>query len=356
MDKEKKKKLIIILVVVILLVVVEVGAALLLNSHVEKKQAAAGADTVKVTVSQGDGSIIIGEKLKEAGVISHPAFFRLMAKLKGAEGNWHYGTYELPVKTDYGELFSRMTKPQLPSIRVLLPEGLQAKQMGDRLEAAGVCSCRDFLDACVNGSFDYPFLDSVDQKTRISGLEGYLFPDTYYFEENTPPEEVIRAMLDRFQEKMYTKDYQQQAAAMGFTFDEAVILASMVESEAAEEQDRRIVAGIFQNRLKSPDFPKLQSCVTVEYAMGVKKSIISLKDTKYDSPYNTYLYPGLPYGPICCPGEISLKAVLWPQENDYYYFQSDEQGNLYYAETFAQHANIQTDVQKDWEVKETKIR
>ena len=143
---------------------------------------------------------------------------------------------------------------------------------------------------------------------------------------------------------------------MGFTFDEAVILASMVESEAADQRDRRIVAGIFQNRLKSPDFPKLQSCVTVEYAMGVKKSIISLKDTKYESPYNTYLYPGLPYGPICCPGEVSLKAVLWPEENDYYYFQSDEQGNLHYAQTFAQHANIQKDVQKDWEVKETKIR
>jgi UPF0755 protein len=128
-----------------------------------------------------------------------------------------------------------------------------------------------------------------------------------------------------------------------------VILASMVESEARKTEDRENVAGVFFNRLNNPDYSKLQSCVTVEYAMGVKKSIISYADTLYDSPYNTYLYSGLPVGPICCPGIDSIEATLYYAENDYYYFQADEYGNLYFAETYEEHAAVQADVQEYWE-------
>ena len=152
---------------------------------------------------------------------------------------------------------------------------------------------------------------------------------------------------------MYTKKIRNQAEKMGFSVDEILILASMAESEAVTKADRRTVSGVFLNRLEHGD--KLQSCVTVEYAKRMKKTIISLADTQYDSPYNTYLYAGLPYGPICCPGMVSIQAVLYHEDNDYYYFQSDESGRLHFAKTYQEHVRIQKEVQKDWEVKETKI-
>ncbi len=140
---------------------------------------------------------------------------------------------------------------------------------------------------------------------------------------------------------------------MGLSIDETVILASMAESEAVTKADRRTVSGVFLNRLEKDD--KLQSCVTVEYAKRMKKTIISLEDTKYDSPYNTYMYKGLPFGPICCPSMESIEAVLYNENNDHYYFQSDEKGRLHFAVTFAEHRKIQKEVQKDWKVTTTKI-
>ena len=109
-----------------------------------------------------------------------------------------------------------------------------------------------------------------------------------------------------------------------------------------------LTKAVFLNRLTNPAYTKLQSCVTVEYAMGIKKSIISYQDTQFDSPYNTYMYPGLPVGPICCPGKDSVEATIHHADNNYYYFQSDQNGHLYFAETFEEHAAIQKEVQADW--------
>ncbi len=312
-------------------------------------------EDITIDVPEGAGTIQVAYLLEDQGAISHHALFEAAAQMSGADRQWQTGQFKLKKGSGYKTLINQLTTPQLADVKVLIPEGKQLKQIAVILDKEGICDRDEFLTACEENDFDYEFLKGTDKEGRRR-LEGYLFPDTYYFSENTDPNEVIKTMLDRFDEVLYTEDNIKRAAELGYSFDEMIILASMVESEAALESDRKIVAGIFHNRLNDPDnYPLLQSCVTVEYALGIKKTIISYEDTEYDSPYNTYMYPGLPVGPICCPGEMSLKAALWSEENDYYYFQSDEEGDLHYARTWQEHASIQVDVQTEWETDEVQI-
>lgn len=299
-----------------------------------------------VNVPRGAGTIVVSEILLRDGIIAHPTAFQLYAGAKGYDEKWQYGTYNVKKGMGYRELCHLLTVPAQKSVKVVIPEGKQVRQIAKIFENKGICTAEDFLNAANTHKFDYPFLDGIHHENP---LEGYLFPATYYFEKNTDPDEVINEMLGAFQKHLWKQEYIDRAEEMGYTFNEMIILASIVESEATTHEDRETVAGVFLNRLTNPDYTRLQSCVTVEYAMGVKKSIISLEDTKFDSPYNTYMYPGLPIGPICCPGEDSFRATLYHPDNDYYYFQSDRNGHLHFAKTFKEHAAIQKEVQKGWE-------
>lgn len=303
----------------------------------------------RVTVEPGDGTIAIAERLKEQGIIRSSLLFRAAAKFAKDDGGWQSGTFDLPGKSSYAAIRECLRGVPEEVMRVTVPEGKQAKQIARILEENGVCSAEAFTEACRSVRFDEDYLEGIDTADRKGGLEGYLFPDTYYFEKDSDPEVVIRKMLARFREKIATEEYRARAAELGYTLDQVVILASIVESEATTKADRETVADVFERRLVDPDYGYLQSCVTVEYAKDMKKAVITLEDTEFDSPYNTYKYPGLPYGPICCPGEESVRAVLWPRENRYFYFQSDDAGNLYFAETFGEHMKVQEDVQEDWE-------
>lgn len=313
--------------------------------YVDLKNGALTKDSAAVTVEAGDGTLAVAARLKAEGIIGHEQFFLCYAQGKGWDRLWQQGTFTVEKGMGYDALCALLTAPQLASIRVTVPEGKQVRQIAEIFAEAGVCAAADFL-AAAEKTFDYRFLP---ENNRENPLEGYLFPDTYYFEANSDPEEVIKEMLANFQRRAYLQPYIRRGAELGYSFDEMIILASMVESEAATRADRENVAAVFFNRLESPDYPKLQSCVTVEYALGIKKSIISIADTRYDSPYNTYLYPGLPIGPICCPGIDALEATLYYAENNYYFFQSDEKGNLYFAETYGEHAAVQGKVQENWE-------
>ena len=305
------------------------------------------ADT-DIKVDKGDGTIIIADKLKEKNVISSTAAFRIYSTLSGKNGKWQPGTFSVKQGENLVSLSKTLTSLHHNEVKVLIPEGKQARQIAEILEKKGVCSADEFISACVNNKFDYPFLKGVNTKKRISGLEGYLFCDTYYFEKSEDVNDVINTMLSRFQEKVYTDEIRSMVKGTRYSFDEIIILSSIVESEATTKEDRRTVAGVFLNRLEKRKHGKLQSCVTVEYAKGIKKHVISFEDTKFKSPYNTYLHEGLPYGPISCPSLESINAVLKPIKNNYYYFQSDSHGKLYFAETYEEHMRLQEEIHKKW--------
>ncbi len=294
-----------------------------------------GGDTREVTIEAGSGTADIAKKLAENGIIKKPFWFRLFSKLGGHDGTYQQGTYTLQENAGYGELYKTLKNaPEAESVKITIPEGFELRQIADRLEEAGLIDREKFYDAVENGEFDYDFVKKIPK--RENRLEGYLFPDTYLFQPGESEAAIIEKMLARFNE-VYTQEYRNRAKELGMTDDELITLATVIEREAQGDVDRKLVAGVFHNRLKSKSYPYLQSCATVQYILKERKPVLSVADTQIDSPYNTYKYPGLPVGPIASPGKAAIEAALYPEETDYLFFVLDSQGVHRFARTFAEH-------------------
>ena len=183
--------------------------------------------------------------------------------------------------------------------------------------------------------FDYEFIDNDSEE--LSRLEGYLFPDTYEFYENENTVSVINKMLNNF-EKRYTTAMRNLTEKNGKTIAEIVVLASLIEKEAMWESERTMISGVIYNRLNSPDrFPKLQIDATLMYVTGHKEALTA-DDLLIDSPYNTYLYDGLPPTAICNPGLNAILAAISPEPNEYYYYVADpETGGHVFSKTLDEH-------------------
>ena len=156
-----------------------------------------------------------------------------------------------------------------------------------------------------------------DAQKGKNHLEGYLFPSTYQVAPKADEEQIITTMLNQF-DTVFTDEYKARAKKLGYTENQIIIIASIIEKEAQVDEDRPKIASVIYNRLD--DGMNLQMCSTVQYILGKAKPVLSVADTKIDSPYNTYIHSGLPKGPICSPGEASIKAALYPAKTDYMYF------------------------------------
>lgn len=216
-----------------------------------------------------------------------------------------------------------------------IPEGFELRQIADLLSEKGLVDRARFMDCVENGDFSmYPFIKGIPK--RPNRLEGYLFPDTYEVYADASEEDIIKKMLDRFSQ-IFDTTYQARAKEIGMNVDQVVILASMIEREAQLDDERPLVSAVFHNRLKSKQYPLLQSCATVEYVLPQRKAVLSIKDTKIDSPYNTYLHPGLPIGPIASPGQRSIYAALFPADVDYLFFVGNSDGSHIFSKTYEEH-------------------
>lgn len=225
---------------------------------------------------------------------------------------------------------------EIPTVTVTFPEGLNVMQYGKRLEENGVCTAQEFYDAMntIDYGADYPFLpvsEILDE--REYKLEGYLYPDTYEFYFNTSGETVVRKMLDNFKVRVADELYETPSYSR-LSFDECVTLAAIVEKETPVTEEKPKIAAVFINRLKSNDFPKLQSDTTWYYPYT--------KETEpegFKSDYNTYRVDGLPKGAICNPSRSSIEAVILHDTDftGYYYFFTDDNNKHYYAKTYKEH-------------------
>jgi UPF0755 protein len=195
----------------------------------------------------------------------------------------------------------------------------------------------------------YGFLNDIKErsgKQRDYWLEGYLFPDTYEVYADAAPEEIINKMLIRFND-IFTDEYLARAKELHMSIDDVVTLASIIEREASVAEDFPRVSAVFHNRLNAGQ--KLESCASLQYVLKVNKYVYSDEERATDSPYNTYLYAGLPAGPISNPGRLAIEAALYPDEEyvkkDYRYFcNMDLPGNksLIFARTYEEHlANVE---------------
>ena len=289
--------------------------------------------TVVITIGQGAGTSQIAKELKKNNLIHSELFYKVASRISGMDGKYNYGKFEIAKSGGYVEIFKTLSAPGnvIETVRVTIPEGYEIYKLADLLEQKGLIDKDKFYYLIDNGNFDYDFVADIPQ--REMRLEGYLFPDTYEF---VPNDEygIINEMLRRFEE-FYLK-YKGSIESSSFSMDEIITLASIIEREAGGA-DKHLVSSVFHNRLKSNEYPYLQSCATVQYVLKERKPVLSLDDTKIDSPYNTYINKGLPIGPIASPGEASIEAALNPDATNYYFFVMGSDGKHHFSTTFDQH-------------------
>ncbi|HLK56838.1 MAG TPA: endolytic transglycosylase MltG, partial [Chthonomonadaceae bacterium] len=252
----------------------------------------------------------IGGILQREGVIRSGLAFALTARFSGK--SLKAGHYKLSSDMTLDQILARMEAGPNDSasdtIRVTIPEGYTLKQIADRLDSKGVTDGREFLRLAT--SHDGIAQLQADFPLPAETLEGYLFPDTYEFPPHTSPAQVLDAFLMNFS-KRFARPYQQEIGRKGLPT--LVIEASLIEREAKKPEDRPRIAGVLDNRLQKG--MKLEIDATVLYALGHHKSRVTYQDLKVESPYNTYLHPGLPPGAIANPGLSSLLAALNPERS-----------------------------------------
>lgn len=298
--------------------------------------------SVTVHIQEGDSAADIAHMLKEKHVIKNEHLFLLFSKLKKADLRYHEGDFEIKKGVGYSSIINGLVYiSDYKAANIVIPEGATMKEITDIAAGSGLIEREEFEKA-LRKKYDYDFLEGIE---RGNYLEGYLFPDTYNISNRMSAEDVVDMMLERFGQ-VYTEKYKKRAKQIGYTDDEIIILASIIEAEAGSDEDRAKVSGVFHNRLSSKTYPYLESCATVQYILGERKKVLSVSDTKIDSPYNTYLYKGLPVGPICSPGKASIEAALYPEEGGYYFFVSDSSGKIYYSKTFEQHEKKRKELQQ----------
>lgn len=296
---------------------------------------------VQIVVEESDTLFTVVHELKKTGVVTQGFNFEVYAKLKKLDEKLQPGTYTLDARMSYDELIYalRSGEERDDIVKISFPEGMSVHEIADELEENNVCSAKAFLDAVQNDDLSgYDFIPQVEEGSlRYLRLEGYVFPDTYYFFVGENPSAVLKKFLDAF-DKRVTDEMRQQIEDMGLTLDEAITMASIIQKEASDVQEMADVASVFYNRLNnSSKFPKLQSDVTINYVESDIKPYLEISNQEMYDAYNTYECNGLPVGPVCNPGVDAINAVLYPSSTNYYFFISDKDGKYYYASTLAEH-------------------
>ncbi len=294
-------------------------------------------DTSEIEVIIPSGTLTdgIADILLEEDLILNKLAFKELAKDLGADKKFQAGTYILSRSMDAYEIIEIISsgKAFVETMTFTIPEGFELSQIIERLVSKGIATEDELIDVLENGEFSYVFLDYIDREFL---LEGFLYPDTYEISKTASAYEVIDKMLKKF-DLIFKDDYYLQLDELGMSLNELMTLASIVEREAKLDEERAIISSVFHNRLDIS--MKLQSCATIQYALGERKELLTYADLEIESDYNTYEYAGLPPGPIASPGEKSIIAALYPEETDYLFFVTTENndGSHYFNETLAGH-------------------
>jgi UPF0755 protein len=282
-----------------------------------------------VLVPEGTTLDQAAELLNREGIVEHKRFFWLLGKFTQSDRKIHAGEYILNTDMSSWEVLSLLREGKIVRHRVVVREGATLAEIGKTLERERLVDLPVFEQSVR----DPNFIESLDLKG--DSLEGYLYPDTYFFFKGQTVENILRTMVARFQEN-YTPEMAGRAREMGMTTQEIVTLASIIEKEAVVSSDRPLISAVFHNRLRK-GIP-LQSDPTVIYALGDQfDGDLKRVHLRYDSPFNTYIQRGLPPGPIGSPGLASLRAALYPADVDYYYFVSRNDGTHYFSRTIRDH-------------------
>ena len=287
----------------------------------------------------------VADILHDNSIISFPGLFTFYGNLKKDNGEFVAGAYSVSPSMSYDELRSAFKpKRATGTTWITFPEGSTCDEIINILVGYGIGTREGYIDVINNYDFSYYwFVAELPENTdRFYRLEGYLFPDTYEFYNSSSEIMVVNKMLARFEE-VFVEDYRTKAKELGYTVDQIITLASIVEKESGSAADFRTISSVFHNRLNNKaKFPKLESDATVIYAMqvmanGVRPETVKPEDLKIDTPYNSYLYNGLTPGAIANPSISAIRYALYPADTGYYYFVADKSGNTLFASSLAEH-------------------
>ena len=300
---------------------------------------------VKLVIEEGDSLSDVANKLKDAGLINYKGIFKLTSGFFKYKSYVEPGSYDLNSDMDYRALIRNMhdweadSKEAQGLVSVTIPEGYTVREIIELLAKSGVASVAELEDACANFEFaDYDFLDD-SQLGSIDRMEGFLFPTTYEFDKNKSAVYAVDTMLTMFKSQI-SQQMLADIKASPYTLREIITMASLIEKESiGDDTERKNISSVIHNRLENPSSEKggraLQLCSSINYIM--KHDGVKTFDTKIDSPYNTYINPGLTPGPICNPGLSAIKAAIYPADTSYYFFALGTDGKSHFFTDYNEH-------------------
>jgi hypothetical protein len=299
---------------------------------------------IEITIDENTSTSELASLLKKNGVIKYPGIFKLYASLRHDNKPYVAGTYTVKPSMNFDDLRNTFHEQaaEVTVLSITIPEGYTVDQIIDLFTSNGLGTKDGFIDAIQNYNFEgYWFLDELElNPERKYRLEGYLYPDTYYFYNNASEVSIIYKLLDRFS-GIFPDEYREACKEKGMTVDQIVTIASMIQMEAKFESEYGWISSIFNNRLNNPSYETkgfLQSDATTLYGLEERKETVTPEDNQIDSPYNTYTRKGLPAGPITNPSFSAITWALYPAETDYYYFVAKSDGYNLFAKTSSEHA------------------
>ena len=328
---------------ILVMVPVSIAVVMHFNSPLQTSEAVISSDndSVKknddgsffIDVRRGESSQSVGMRLERAGLIRNRYFWNLICRLDSE--HIKTGTYRIDMPSTQIEIHKVLISGKEVLHKVTIPEGVTLKKMAAIIEDAGICSAAAFISSARDPLIISQFL------VPGNSMEGYLFPDTYLFPKDHPADRTVKVMANNF----FTNLELIDNSVLKMTADEInekVIIASIVEREYRVAEEAPVMAGVFYNRLRIR--MALQSCATVEYIITEIQgkphpSVLLFADLEIVNPYNTYIRPGLPPGPISAPGKTALKAAFFPAKTEYLYFRLENaaSGRHYFSRTHDEH-------------------
>lgn len=273
-----------------------------------------------INIPSGSNAKEIVNILEENKIIRKNNYiFRILIKVSKLEERLKYGEYNLSPAMNMLQILDKLVRGEVILYRITIPEGYTYTQIAELLDEKEIIERESFINLVKHGEKSW---------------EGYLFPDTYEVPKGYGSKNMLKLLLSNFN-YVVDKKLKDEAEEIGFSMEEIITLASIIEKEAKFVEEKRKISSVFHNRLKKDI--KLQSCATIQYILEKPKEKLEESDLKIDSPYNTYLYKGLPPGSICNPGLDSIIAALEPAEEDYLYFVLGENGRHIFSKTYQEH-------------------
>ena len=331
-----KKIITIFLVLVSLLFVVGIAGFVYIQSNINTPHNVQDNIKKEFVIQSGESVQQIADNLEGRNLIKRADFFKFYVWKEKLVGKLQAGNYELSSAMPIAEMVDLFIGGKIKSaeIKITIPEGFLNKEIDERLASNNLIKKGEFIKFDEDNNLDLSKYEFLKDKPENSGLQGYYFPDTYIYYKDSTIESVVKKMLANFDNKL-SQDLREEIESQNKSIFEVIILASIIEKEAGFVEDMGKVASVFQNRL---DIGKaLESDATINYITGSGRAQSTYDDLEIDSPYNTYKYPGLPPAPISNPGINAIKAAIYPEETDYFYFLTAKNGESFFSVTYDEH-------------------